>query len=215
MMKLKVPLIQQREGSYHCQVASLLMVMSYFGDHIDYDDLLAELRQYLLEDGMHNQGAILYLRKKGYETFFAHHDLEVLNPDIENVSEKDIALLEKALSETSDDEKDKYRKEKLALDIKYIKAGGKYSTRLPDFKFIDEYLEKEIPVVLGAVRNKALHLNPTAGAGNHAIVVVGKEGDHYFINDPSPNTAGEYSIHTDRLLHAWYNSAVNTRVAWK
>jgi hypothetical protein len=214
-MKLELPLIQQREGSYHCQVATLLMVMSYFGDKVDYDDLLEDLKSYILDGGMHNQGAIIYLRKRGYNTFFAHHDPGVLSPEIENITEKDIAALEAALVEAPDDDKNAYRKEKLALDIEYIKTGGMYSTKLPDLKLIDEYLEKNIPVVLGAVRNKALSLNPTASEGNHAIVITGKEGDKYFINDPSPKSQGQYSLHKDRLLHAWYNAGVQTRIAWK
>ena len=213
-MKLNVPLIQQREGTYHCQVASLLMVMAYFGDTVSYDELLLELAPYFDEKGMHNQGASIYLRKRGYETLFAHHDIEMLTPEIENLTEVDIQLLEKSFEETPKDEKNEYRKMKLTLDKEYIQAGGKYSSKLPTLDLIDEYLERGIPVVLGAVRNKALHLKPTAGQGNHAVVVIGKEGDEYLINDPSPQSEGQYFIHKDRLLHAWYSSGVHTRIAW-
>lgn len=214
-MKLDVPLIQQREGSVHCQVASLLMVMAYFGDHIEYDALLAELEPYMFGTGMHNQGTAIFMQKRGYQTFFAHHDLGVVSPEIENITEKDAEKIEKVLDSTPDDEKNAYRKEKLTLDLEYIKAGGKYSTTLPKLEDVDMYLEKQIPVILGAVRNKGLHLNPVAKSANHAIVIVGKEGDYYFVNDPAPSSSGEYKIHKDRLLHAWYNAGAQIRVAWK
>lgn len=214
-MRLEVPLIQQRAGSYHCQVATLLMALHYFNDKLEYDELLKELEPYLLDGGMHNQGAAIFMSKRGYKTLFTHHDLGVLSPDIENKTESDLSLFEKALAETPDDEKNAYRKEKLVLDIEYMKTGGAYSSALPTLTLIDEHLDKEIPVILGAVRNKALHLKPTAGEGNHAIVITGKEGDFYFINDPSPNSPGQYSLHKDRLLHAWYNAGVHTRISWK
>ena len=214
-MKLEIPLIQQRAGSYHCQVATLLMVLHYFNDTLDYDELLNELEPYLLDGGMHNQGAAIFMSKRGYKTLFAHHDLGVLSPQLENKTETDIAVFEKALLDTPDDEKNSYRKEKLMLDIEYIKTGGMYSSSLPGLELIDEYLGKGIPVILGAVRNKGLHLKPAAGEGNHAIVITGEEDDDYFINDPSPNSPGQYSLHKDRLLHAWYNAGVHTRISWK
>ncbi len=214
-MKLEVPLIQQQAGSYHCQVATLLMVLHYFNDKLEYDELLKEMDPYLLDGGVHNQGPAIFMSRRGYQTLFAHHDLGVLSPEIENKTEKDLFLFEKALTETPEDEKNAYRREKLALDIKYIKTGGMYSSTLPGLGLLDEYLSKKVPVILGAVRNKGLHLKPAAGEGNHAIVVVGKEGDSYLINDPSPNSPGQYSLHKDRLLHSWYNTGVHTRISWK
>ncbi|MFZ1987707.1 MAG: hypothetical protein WAV21_01595 [Minisyncoccia bacterium] len=214
-MKLEIPLIQQREGSYHCQIATLLMVLHYFDDKLEYDELLAELEPYLLDGGMHNQGAAIFMSKRGYKTLFAHHDLGVLSPDLEDKTEDDVASFKKALEETPQDDKNAYRREKLALDIEYIKTGGRYSSKLPTLALIDEYLENGVPVILGAVRNKGLHLKPAAGEGNHAIVITGKENDSYFINDPSPKSPGQYPISEDRLLHAWYNAGVHTRISWK
>ena len=180
-----------------------------------YDDLLQALDPYMQDGGMHSQGPALFFRRRGYETFFTHHDLDMLDPSIENCTEKDVAKLEACLAGLEKNEKNQYRIKKLTLDIEFIKQGGRYSSSLPKLELIDEYLKKEMPVVLSGVRNKGLHLNPIAGNGNHSIVVVGKEGDSYFVNDPSPKTAGEYSIHKDRLLHAWYNSGAQMRVVWK
>ncbi|PIR87844.1 MAG: hypothetical protein COU10_02400 [Candidatus Harrisonbacteria bacterium CG10_big_fil_rev_8_21_14_0_10_45_28] len=214
-MKLKVPLIQQREGSYHCQVATTLMILEFLQDSMSYDELLSALDPYLLDDGMHSQGPALFFRKRGYETFFAHHDLGMLDSSIENCTEKDVAKLEERLASLERNEKNVYQIEKLTLDIEFIKNGGHYSSSLPKLTMIDDYLDKGLPVVLSGVRNKGLHLNPTAGNGNHSIVIVGKEDDIYFVNDPSPKTDSEYSIHRDRLLHAWYNSGAQMRVVWK
>lgn len=214
-MKLDVSLIKQREGSYHCQVATTLMILEFMLDSMKYDELLSALEPYMLDDGMHSQGPALFFRKRGYETFFAQHDLGMLDPSIENCTEKDVAKLEKRLAGLEKNEKNKYQIEKLTLDIEFIKSGGYYSSSLPKLAMIDEYLGKGLPVMLSGVRNKGLHLNPTAGNGNHSIVIVGKENDIYFVNDPSPKTDGEYSIHKDRLLHAWYNSGSQMKVVWK
>jgi len=214
-MKLPVPLIQQREGSYHCQVATTLMILEFQKDSMSYDELLHELNPYMLDGGMHSQGPALFFRKRGYETFFAHHDLDMLDPTIENCTEKDVMKLEERLSSLEKNEKNSYRIEKLTLDIEFIKNGGRYSSSLPKLEIIDSYLEKGIPVVLSGVRNKGLHLNPIAGNGNHSIVIIGLEVDSYLVNDPSPKTSGEYSISRDRLLHAWYNSGAQMRVVWK
>jgi hypothetical protein len=214
-MKLDVPHIQQREGSYHCQVATLLMVLNFFDDMVTYDELLVDLGPYMQDGGMHNQGPAMYMAKRGYHTLFAHHDLGMLSPEIENKTEKDLALFEEVLAGLPDDEKNEYRRTKLQFDIEYMRAGGMYSSKLPDFALVDEYLEKGIPVILGAVKNKGLHLKPTAGEGNHAIVIIGKKDNSYWINDPSPNSPGQYSLAADRLLHAWYNSGAQTRISWK
>jgi len=214
-VKLEVPLIQQRTGSYHCQVATLLMVLHYFNDKLEYDELLTELDPYLLDGGMHNQGAAIFMSRRGYKTLFAHHDLGMLSPNIENKTGSDLALFEEALTQTPDDEMNAYRREKLALDIEYIKTGGMYSSALPDLELVDEYLSKGIPVILGAVRNKGLHLKSATGEGNHAVVIIGKEDNLYLINDPSPNSPGHYPLHKDRLLHAWYNAGAHTRISWK
>lgn len=214
-MKIEVPYIKQREGSYHCQVATTLMILEFFKDSMTYDQLLIELDPYMLEDGMHSQGPATFFKKRGYSSFFAHHDLDMLDPSIENCTEKDVEKLETRLLGLEKNEKNKYQIEKLNFDIAFIKEGGLYSSFLPKLETVDEYLKKGIPVVLSGVRNKGLHLKPTAGAGNHSIVITGKESDSYFINDPSPKTEGQYSLHKDRLLHAWYNSGAQMRVVWK
>lgn len=215
MKKLAVPLIRQREGAYHCQLATLLMITEYFGDSIEYDALLKDLEKYTLEDGMHNQGPAIYLLEKGYNVFFGHHDLGVLSPELEDITERGVGRIESVLAGLPEDDKNAYRREKLILDLEYIKKGGQYSTHLPTLELVDEYLEKGVPVVLGAVRNKGLHLDPLAGNGNHAVVVVGKDKNGYYINDPSPKSEGQYVVSKDRLLHAWYHSGVQIRAAWK
>jgi hypothetical protein len=214
-MGLSVPLIQQKVGSYHCQVATTLMILEYFNDPMSYEDLLVLLDPYMQERGMHSQGPALFFQKRGYHTFFAHHDLDMLDPSIENCTEKDLSKLESRLAGLERDDKNAYQIEKLTLDIEFIKSGGLYSSKLPTLALIDTYLEKSIPVALSGVRNKGLHLNPTAGPGNHAIVITGKEGSKYLINDPSPKSQGQYSIQQDRLLHAWYNSGAHFRAVWK
>lgn len=213
-MKLDIPLIQQREDSFHCQVAALLMTLRHFGDTMDYDELLSELQPYVLDTGMHSQGIMIYLRKRGYNTVFRHHDLGVVSLATENLTEKDLVIFKKEYEEVPDDEKNKYRKTKLALDIEYMELGGLYSNVLPKLDLIKEYIEKGIPVTLG-VKNKGIRLRPVADEGNHAIVITGYDDNSFFVNDPAPKSDGQYQLSYDRLLHAWYSTGVQTKIAWR
>lgn len=213
-MKLKVPLVQQRAGS-HCQIATTLMILEFFNDPMSYEDLTTALEPYMVDGGMHSQGPALFFRQRGYQTFFAHHDLDMLDPSIENCTENDVSKLEQCLADLEENDANAYRIKKLSLDIEYIKSGGKYSSKLPSLQMIDEYLAQNLPVALSGVRNKGLHLNPTGSNGNHAIIIIDKDESGYIVNDPSPRTNGEYHISHDRLLHAWYNSGAQMRVVWK
>lgn len=213
-IQLTVPLIQVPRGSKNCQIGTTLMLLAFYNDPMSYEELVSVLKPYMIEGGMHSQGPALFFTKRNYQTFFAHHDLGVLTPPIENYTEKDIATLEAYLSEIEKTDKNAYQIEKLTLDISYIKSGGRYSTRLPDLDTVDRYLHEGIPVALG-VRYKALHLLPTAGNANHSIIVTGKNRGEYLVNDPDPQTGGEYKISRDRLLHAWYNTGVQLTAVWK
>jgi hypothetical protein len=212
-INLRVPLIQVPKGSHHCQIGTTLMWLALYNDYVSYEQLVDLLKPYMLGGGMHSQGTVMFLVKKGYQTFFAHHDLGVLSPEIENLTEKDLTILESHLAKIEKTEQNAYRIKKLTLDIEYIKSGGKYSTKLPDLELVDEYLSKGLPVELG-VRYKALHLFPTASNANHAVIVTGKDGDEYLINDPDP-TKGEYLISHERLLHAWYTTGAQLKVVWR
>lgn len=200
------------------------MILEYFNDvafankdekEDYYTELENTLQDYMVDGGMHSQGPAKFFRDSGYNVFFAHHDLQMLVPELENCTEKDLHKFEARLESLEENEDNAYQIEKLKLDIQLIKSGVNYSTKLPTLSDIDGWLQREIPVVLSAVRNKGLHLRPNAGQGNHAVVICGKEGEEYLINDPSPNSEGIYKIHQDRLLHAWYNSGAHIRVVWK
>ncbi len=212
-IKLKVPLIQQQKGSYHCQIATCLMIMEFYGDKIPYEKLVEKMTPYLLETGMNREGVSTFLVKRGYEVLSMHRDLNLIDNSIENATEKDIEKLKTFLQQLSTTEATKYQREKLALDIEYIKAGGKLCYSLANLETIDSYLGKNIPVVLG-VRNNALHLNP-GNKNNHSVVVIGKENNNYILNDPSPKTKGEYKVNKDILLQAWYSASAYILVVMK
>lgn len=214
-MKLDVPYIQQPADSHHCQAATALMVLKFFNNDITHEELLQSLDPYTIEGGMHSQGPAIFFRNQGYKTFFSHHDLEVLDSTIENLTDKDVNVLKGRLSEIKQNEEGQYRITKLELDIKYIEKGGLYSTCLPKLEDIDKHLHEEKPVILSGVRNKGLHLNPNGHRSNHSIIITGVEEDCYHVNDPSPKTSGQYTISKDRLLHAWYNSGAYMTVVWK
>jgi hypothetical protein len=134
---------------------------------------------------MHSQGHALFFVKNGYQTFFGHHDINMLDSVIENCTEADIQKLERHLETLRETEADTYRFRKLALDIAFIKAGGSYAVQLPTLSSIESFLLQGIPVVCG-IKNKAAHLLPNGSEGNHSVIITGKDGEFFFINDPSP-----------------------------
>ncbi len=202
-MKIDVPYIQQR-GSTDCQIATTLMILAFLHHPMSYENLVDELKHYIIDGvGMHSQGHAIFFARNGYQTVFGHHDIDMLDPVIENCTEADLPKLEQHLKSLKETEQETYRVKKLSLDIEFIKAGGQYTNTLPTLSTLDHFLAQNIPIVCG-VRNKALHLNPSGGSGNHSVIITGKEGQSYFVNDPSPRTQGQYSVHRDRLLHAWY-----------
>ena len=201
IMKLDIKIVQQNEN-HDCQVATMKMVTEFNDDNVSYEELEELLASYKLETGMHSQGPATVFLKLGYKVFFAHHDLELLQPEIESLTESNLKALEEFVEGL---EEGSYQKAKLLLDIGFINFGGKYSTELPSLEDIDHHLSEGRPAVLSGVRNKGLHLDPSKGNGSHSILIIGKEGDNYLVNDPSPNSQGQYQISPKRLLHAWYN----------
>ncbi len=213
-MKLNIPIIRQTPKSDECLVANLTMVLRFLGDNIEYKEVIELMNPYKLKQGYDNQGAAIVALDRGYNTFFAYHDLQVISPEIENVTEKDLERIQKNYESIPNNEENLYRRRKLLGDINIIKRGGKYSTALPTLEGVDEFLQKGMPVIL-SVRNRGIFLRPNGGMGNHAITITGKEGDHYFFNNSQPIEEPVSIVSRDRLLHAWYNSGAYMLAIWK
>ena len=202
---LAVPIRHVTKGSNLCQVSTALMVMEYLGDARDKAETESELGAFepYVRTGKerHSQGVAIWLAGQGYDVRFAHHDLSVLDADMLGLTEKDADVLRRKLEEIPDTDENAFRRKKIGLDLQVIDAGVRYSTSLLDLEFVDEQLARDVPVVLTAVRHNALYPDPT-DRSNHAIVVIGKEGDEYLYNDCNRDEA--VRIGANQLLQAWY-----------
>lgn len=197
---LDVPLVKQPLGSIECSIASLKMVLEYYGDNTPYTDLVKSLSEWINEEERHIQGVAIYLVKRGYDVKFSHYDL--LDEETENLTEKDSGVLEGKLKTVPDEKGNKFRRKKISLDLEYIKAGGKYSTKLPDLSLIENALSEKTPVIV-VVNLRIFLLDPTR-TNNHSVVIIGEEDDYYIVNDPGHAKEGQYKVSKMRLLMAWY-----------
>ncbi len=212
-VNLKVPLYQQEPDSNDCQTMCVQMILHYYGDMASLDEIMLGLQPYMVEKtGMHSEGPAIWLAKRGYDVQFIVHDYDLMDRQIKGVTDKDVEKLKAKLAKITEraDERDKYRLEKLPLLIELINAGVKFSSDIPTLKVIDDLLSQQVPVKIG-VDARVLRTDPWR-KGGHSVVVVGKDGADYILNDPSPNSEGNYSIGPNQLLMAWYMGGARTTV---
>ena len=130
-MNLKVPELMQVPGSTNCQALCVQMILHYYHDMATMDEIMSGLEQYLIKhQGMHSEGPAIWLTERGYDVTYFAHDLEIIDHDIENLTEKDVAKLEHKLESLPKDTIED-RREKIRLAINLIKAGAKFSKRNP------------------------------------------------------------------------------------
>ena len=212
-MKLDVPQILQEKGSTNCQAVCVQMILHYYGDMVTIDEIMAGLEPYIVDGtGMHSEGPPIWLKKRGYDVTFIAHDYDVIDRQIKDVTDKDVERLEAKLAKITEraDDRDQYRLEKLPLLIELIKAGVSFDSKIPSLNVIDDLLSQKIPVKIGADA-RVLRTDPWK-TGGHSVVVVGKDGDNYLLNDPSPYSDGHYSVGPNQLLMAWYMGGARTTV---
>ena len=202
-MRLKIPTKKQKKKSLHCCIVCLQMVMEYFGTKVSLEELLKQIKLYKnIGTWLADEGKIAL--KYGFNTFFCYHNSYILDKDTENLSEKDIDKLKKYLK---DIKRKKYKepgfkKREIRKNIEYIELGGKFSTKVPNLDLINRFLKRRVPVIV-ALSTNSLDGKPDKRSG-HCIVIVGKEGNKYVINDPRLEFLKPYKINKDKLVQAWY-----------
>ncbi len=208
-MQLSVPIIKVSKGSNLCQLAAALMVRAYYGESIDTEqaekEILAFLPFTLDNNERHSQGIALWLAQNGYDVSFTHHDLGVLTNSSEPIE------LEKLRDQYKSIKKDSitYQSKKLSLDIQILQVGIPLSYTLPDLDMLDQNLEKKIPTIC-IVKHNGLYLDPL-DKSNHAIVIIGKQGNDYIYNDN--NFDDTQQVNKNNLLQAWYACGAYTIIA--
>ncbi len=213
-MRIKLPIKKQKKKSLHCCVVCLQMVMEYFGKKVPIEELLKQIRVYKnIGTWMADEGKIALAY--GFKTFFCYHNSCILDKDIENLSEKDVVKLKKYLK---DIKRKKYKepglkRREIKKDIEYIQLGGKFSTKVPNLDLIDSFLKKKVPVIV-ALNSNSLDGKPDKRSG-HCVVIVGKEGNDYIIDDPRLEHPKPYKLNKDKLLQAWYLGGAYLLVLYK
>ena len=203
----------QPENSIECSIASVKMIMDYQSDDIAYTNLVEDLSPWINESERHLEGVVLFLAKRKYDVSFIQHDLNVIDKTLDGVTEKAKEKFVKALKHTPKNDKTYFRRKKLELAISCIEAGGNYSTAIPTFDLLDSNLQKGIPTIIG-IKLRIWNSDPTNG-NNHSVVVTGKEGQEYIINDPGFTFTEPYKIKQEKLLMAWYATGAYTLYAIK
>ena len=201
-ISLNVPFIRQADN-FDCSIAALQMIMRYWGDAVDYIVLKRELSPWINEkEKTHLQGVGIYLARRGYEVYLNYHDANVIDKAIDGITELEKDQLVEALKRIPDETSTQFQRKKISLDIDFIESGGKYSTVIPTLALIDSRLANKVPTMI-CVKLQIWKSNPSI-KNNHYVVIVGKENDHYIINDPGSNITGPYRVQKDKLLMAWY-----------
>jgi len=202
-MRLKIPTKKQNKKSLHCCIVCLQMVMEYFGTKVSLEELLKQIKLYKnIGTWLADEGKIAL--KYGFNTFFCYHNSYILDKDTENLSEKDINKLRKYLKDIKQKKYKEpgFKKREIRKNIEYIELGGKFSTKVPNLDLINRFLKRRVPVIV-ALSTNSLDGKPDKRSG-HCIVIVGKEGNKYVINDPRLEFLKPYKINKDKLVQAWY-----------
>ena len=141
-MKLTVPELLQESGSTNCQALCAQMILHFYGDMVSMEEIMSGLESYVIGGvGMHSEGPAIWLTQRGYDVAYITHDLEVIDRDIENITEEDVEKLKQKIEGLDHDPVNEYRLKKLRLAVDLIQAGAKYSNRIPTLSLVDELLE--------------------------------------------------------------------------
>lgn len=195
---LKVPLLNQPKGSFHCAVASMRMLMAYNGEKLSHDEAVKNFPEINTTQVGITPATARFLVQSGYDVTYKMHQKDLVNDELEHKTEKDLEFLKKHLSSNNLNGSTQRQWEQI---LKFIEAGGSFSIELSTLDDIDSYLEKDVPVRVG-VKCSIFYSNPDNEA-NHAVVIIGKKNDKYLINDPAPRFTESYWIGKKQLEEAW------------
>ena len=202
-MVLKLPMKKQKKKSLHCCIVCLQMVMEYFGKKVPLEELVKQIKVYKnIGTWLADEGKVAL--RYGFKTFFCYHNSYILDKDTENLSERNVAELKRYLKKFKRNKckQPVFKTREIRKDIEYIQLGGKFSTKIPNLDLIDSFLKKKVPIIV-TLNSNSLDSNPDKRFG-HCVVVIGKEGSNYIINDPRLEHPKPYKLNKDKLLYAWY-----------
>jgi uncharacterized protein YvpB len=195
---LDVPLLNQPEGTQHCAVASIRMIMAYNGERFIHEELVKKFPEINKTRVGITPATARFLVQSGYNVFYSMYQEELLDDFIKDKTENNLELFKRKANSLKPESNSKIQWEQI---IKFIEAGGRFSTKLQTLEDINSYLEKKIPVRVG-IKSSIFYSDPKYKY-NHSVVIVGIDNDKYLINDPTPRFKESYWIESDKLLEAW------------
>ena len=201
-IKLNVPLIHQPKGSDYCTISSGNMLVAFLGDKVTTEEMVNSIfdtEQFDL-NGITPRVAT-FMVNRGYNVFYTTYSSKLITKELKNKTQKDISLFKEKIFKLEMDEKNRKIVEQLEFIVKFMEAGGKFSSTLATLETIDDYLSKNIPVSI-LVRPSVLYQDVKIKR-NHTVVITGKDNDKYEINDPSTRFDNPYKIEKGRLFEAW------------
>lgn len=196
---LKVPLVIQR-NKFDCSIASLQMLLQYYGKDISYDELKSRLNIYVNKNERHIEASAILSAEEGFNVHFINHNKTVLGDTLQNLTEKDLAKFKSAYAECKEGNNE-FKKTKIKLTIEFIKKGGHLSTAEPDFNLLTGALTIGNPIIL-CVKVSTLRSDADL-KGNHYIVITGIQNKKLVINDPSPKYKSPYIMDMEIIISAW------------
>ena len=195
---LEVPLLKQPDGSQHCAVASMRMLMAYNGENLSHEEIIKHFPEINKTRIGITPATARFLVENGYNVnYFSHQDF-LLDDHSEEKTEKDLKFFQDKAETLESGSNVRLQLEQI---IKLIEVGGKFSTRLLTLNNINDYLEDRKPVRVGI--KPSILLSDQKYKFNHAVVIAGMRGDEYLINDPSPKSKEPYWVKKEKLLEAW------------
>ena len=200
-MALEIPLIRQEPKSDDCLRCCALMVFKYFGGKTTKEEIWKKLHVYKKHSGLYGsyiQDLGRIALKMGFRPTIYHASWRWWNQETVKAASQTGKHLISTLKNLKKQKRKWSDKSVINKDILYTKAGGVFVFQLPKLTTVDFYLQKKIPVIL-LVRAEAFYKDPTENY-THAILVVGKNENKYFLKDPylAYEDASE-----EELLYAW------------
>jgi len=200
-MKLKVPLIRQKEGSNTCGIVGIQMVMQYYGDNISFEELKSELEVDSVGTYAPQLGSSLIRRGYGIEIVTLHPSLFTLRD-----KEKNLESLVYHFTKLKENSLDDQNKKVLNYFIDFIKIGGKLKIKIPDEEDIKKEIYNKHP--LGALLTSNFLFGKEPRFNFHFNVITGIDNKYVYVNDSRwDELGGEHKYKIKDFLFGMYASA--------
>lgn len=199
-MKLDVPHYYQPKNSEYCGLASLRMVLEYYGHKFSYRELTEQIRIYK-DGGTFLAELGLFAISLGLKAEEWHHQSRIVNKTLE--TSKNLLRDLKEYAKTY--QGPNHEKLQIKKDIALLEKGGMLNLQIPQPSLIEDNLRQRIPVI-AAVEGAPFYNDATVD-WSHVVVIYGEEGNEFLVRDPwYEESRNLMRIPKQRFLFAWYQN---------